>query len=57
MIYLLSKEDQVIFINLFFEEKDYDEISKITGLTKEVIYNRVSRGKKKLISHFLRLET
>ncbi len=57
MISLLSKEDQVIFINFFFEEIDYDEISKITGLNKKVIYNRVSRGKKKLISHFLRLET
>lgn len=44
----LKDEDKLIFIELFFNEKDYDEISKLTNLSKEVIYNRVNRGKKKL---------
>lgn len=47
-INILSKEVQIIFVNLFFREKDYDEISEITGLSKQVLYNRVSRGKSTL---------
>ena len=45
---ILSTEDKEIFIKLFDEEYSYEEISKSTGLSKEVLYNRVSRGKKLL---------
>lgn len=44
----LKKEDQEIFIKRYIEEKDIDEISKETGLKKDVIYNRVSKGKRKI---------
>ncbi len=44
----LSKEDRDIFIKLYFEDKSMDEISDDTGLTKPVLYNRLSRGRKKM---------
>lgn len=48
MLSSLSKEDQKIFVKLYFKEKSMDEISKDTGLSKSVLYNRLSRGKKKM---------
>lgn len=44
----LSEQDQVIFKKLYFEERNIDEISKDTGVSKAVLYNRISRGKKKI---------
>lgn len=44
----LSKEDQEIFMKLFWEEMSHEEISSSTGMSKEVLYNRISRGKKKI---------
>ncbi|MCC5908846.1 MAG: sigma-70 family RNA polymerase sigma factor [Clostridiaceae bacterium] len=44
----LSQKDQVIFRELYFEDKNMDEISKDTGISKPVLYNRISRGKKKI---------
>lgn len=48
MLGILSPEDQIIFKKLFIEEYSYKEISKSTGISKEILYNRVSRGKKLL---------
>ncbi|WP_409229318.1 sigma factor-like helix-turn-helix DNA-binding protein, partial [Gudongella sp. SC589] len=48
MLNNLSIEDRKIFKKLYFEGKDMDEISKDTGLSKTVLYNRLSRGKKKM---------
>ena len=48
MLSSLSKEDQKIFIKLYFKEKSMDEVSKDTGLSKSILYNRLSRGKKKM---------
>jgi len=48
MLKSLSKQDREIFIKLYFEDKTMDEISNDTGLSKSVIYNRLSRGKKKM---------
>ncbi|WP_026895966.1 sigma-70 family RNA polymerase sigma factor [Clostridiisalibacter paucivorans] len=48
MLHNLSKEDRIIFKKLYIEDKDMDEISKDTGLGKSVLYNRLSRGKKKI---------
>ncbi len=44
----LSAEDQIIFKKRYFLEEDISEISKDTGLKKSVLYNRISRGKKKI---------
>lgn len=48
MLGSLSEEDREIFKKLYFEDKSMDEISDDTGLSKSVIYNRLSRGKKKM---------
>jgi RNA polymerase sigma-70 factor (ECF subfamily) len=44
----LSKEDQIIFKKIYFEEKDMNEVSSDMGLSKSILYNRISRGKKKI---------
>jgi RNA polymerase sigma-70 factor (ECF subfamily) len=44
----LKPEDKELFIKLYVEEQEIDSISKETGLKRDVIYNRISRGKKKL---------
>lgn len=48
MLRSLQEEDREIFIKLYFEDKNMDEISDSMGLSKSVIYNRLSRGKKKI---------
>ena len=48
MLKSLSEEDRGIFIKLYLEDKNMDEVSFDTGLAKPVIYNRLSRGKKKM---------
>lgn len=44
----LSKENREIFKKIYFEDKNMDEISKDTGFSKSVLYNRLSRGRKKM---------
>lgn len=44
----LNQEDRAIFLKLFYEDKDVEEVSREIGLKKEIIYNRVSRGKRKI---------
>lgn len=44
----LKEKDKDLFIKLYIEEMKVDEVSKRTGIKKENIYNRVSRGKAKL---------
>lgn len=41
----LNSEDQEIFIRLFLQGYSYDDLERLTGLSKDVLYNRVSRGK------------
>ena len=48
MLCSLSKEDRDIFKKLYFEDRDMDEVSRDTGLSKSILYNRISRGKKKI---------
>lgn len=48
----LNEKDKNIFFSLYVEENDLDYISKKNGMKKENIYNRISRGKKKLRSLF-----
>lgn len=44
----LKPEDRKIFLMMYIEEKNMDEISEELGIEKSVIYNRLSRGKKKI---------
>lgn len=44
----LKKEDQTLFIKHYAEEKSIDELADEMGMEKSVIYNRLSRGRKKL---------
>lgn len=44
----LKRKDKEIFTKLYIEGCAMEDVSKLTGLTRDVIYNRVSRGKRKL---------
>lgn len=44
----LPEKTRDIFKQLFFEGKDINELALTTGFSKPVLYNRISRGKKKL---------
>ncbi len=44
----LSKEDQNIFIETYFNGKSAEEISINNNLSSSNIYNRLSRGRRKL---------
>lgn len=48
----LRPEDRDLFIKLYVEDMNPEEVSNVTGLKKEVIYNRVSRGKRKIRNLF-----
>ena len=49
LISALSDEDKFIFTRLFWYGETIDEVAESTNRSKSVIYNRVSRGKKKII--------
>lgn len=44
----LPEETREIFKKLYFEGKDLSELAEATGYSKPVLYNRISRGKKKI---------
>lgn len=44
----LKEKDRDLLYKLYVEEMDIDEISTEYGMKKEVIYNRLSRAKKKI---------
>ncbi len=48
MLQCLKPRDRKLFTKLYVEEKSIKQVSAETGLKKEVIYNRVSRGKQKI---------
>ena len=50
----LKPRDQELFLKLYVEEKSFDEISQETGTEKSVLYNRLSRSKRKLLNLFSR---
>lgn len=52
MLNCLKDKDKELFYKLYVEEKEIDEISAETGLKKENIYNRLSRGKKRIKNIF-----
>lgn len=48
MLACLNDVDQDIFRKIYVEEMGIDEVSSKTGMKKEMIYNRMSRGKKRI---------
>ena len=52
MLSCLKPADRELFLKLFYEEREIDEISQETGQKREVIYNRISRGKKRIREHY-----
>ncbi len=46
----LKKEDKELFISYYIDDKGIEDIAKETGVKKSSIYNRLSRGRKKLKS-------
>ena len=52
MLGCLKKEDRSLFIKLYIEGKKIEEVTKETGMSRNVIYNRLSRGKRKIKNLF-----
>lgn len=52
----LKEEDKELFRRLYIEQEKVEWVSKYMGLKKAVIYNRISRGKKKIKKWFEKLE-
>lgn len=48
LVEALSEEDQLIFLKHYYYQDSPQEIAGDLGLKAEVIYNRLSRGRKKL---------
>lgn len=48
----LDERDRSLFLKLYIEEKSMEEVSRETGLVKSVIYNRLSRAKKRIRKQF-----
>lgn len=54
MLSTLKPQDKELFLRLFVEEESLDEVSADSGMSREVIYNRLSRARKKIRSRFSR---
>lgn len=52
MLSCLSPRDREIFRRLYLEEESPEEIGADLGLSRDAVYSRVSRGKKKIRSQF-----
>ncbi|MEO4055172.1 sigma-70 family RNA polymerase sigma factor [Solibacillus sp. CAU 1738] len=48
----LKKEDQLLFLQHYGEQKSIEELAKEHGVHRSVLYNRLSRGRKKLRTAF-----
>lgn len=49
LISCLNEEDKALFIRIFWQGETIDEAAKRLGKPKSVLYNRISRGKRKII--------
>lgn len=54
LINKLKEEDQMIFLSYYYYNEEPKQIAENLNLTTEIIYNRLSRGKKKLREHLLK---
>lgn len=52
MLSFLKPSDRELFLKIYIEEKTVDQVSEETGMKREVIYNRLSRGKHKIRRQF-----
>ena len=48
MLNCLKEKDKDLFYKLYIEEKEINDVISETGLKRNVIYNRLSRGKKRI---------
>ena len=53
MLACLNPRDRELFYKLYVEEESMTQISHETGMKPEVIYNRLSRGRKKIRKNLL----
>lgn len=49
LISCLNEDDKALFIRIFWQGETIDEAAKRLGKPKSVLYNRISRGKHKII--------
>ncbi len=52
----LADEDKIILTKYYLEDIDIADISDDLNISKSIIYNRLSRARKKLKNEFLKLE-
>ena len=50
----LNEEDKNIFIKKYLFEESIDKISRDLGLSKDLVYKRLSRGRERIKSHINR---
>ena len=50
----LKGEDKNIFIKKYLFEESIDKISRDLGLSKDLVYKRLSRGRERIKSHIKR---
>lgn len=50
----LNEKDRGLFWKLYVEEQSIEEVSQETGMRKSVIYNRLSRGKRRIRAQYLK---
>lgn len=51
LISCLNEEDKALFIRIFWQGESISEAAQRLGKSKSVLYNRISRGKKKIIRY------
>ncbi|MDO5423292.1 MAG: sigma-70 family RNA polymerase sigma factor [Eubacteriales bacterium] len=54
MLACLSPQDRALFLKLYIEEKTVEAAAQETGLTKDTVYSRISRGRKRIRTLFPR---
>lgn len=51
LIDCLSDEDKLIFIKIFWKGESIAEVANSLGKDKSILYNRISRGRRKIIAN------
>lgn len=54
MLECLNPQDRELFLKIYVEEENMETVSAQSGMSRPVIYNRLSRGKKKIRRLFSR---
>ena len=53
MLASLKPSDRELFLKLYVEEKTIEQVVEETGMKKDLIYNRISRGRQKIRRNFI----